>query len=219
MSLHAESIGPLPYRSLADSPFKLGGLGSTFFVDDFSKPIGVFYRELPPYGLRFPFAKLSTPGVEISGTVGWTGTSIGTVGGCTDSIPPSCFSGLSFQFDSTELGFLPQAVGFSVSGIGRFSLSAYDAQGVLEEATTVEPDLSGYVFDPPPGEIIAVSPPPSVFVGEIYTGGISRISIGSNQVMFAMDDFQYGQLVPEPATMCLAAVALCLVAKRRGRTR
>lgn len=206
----AESIGPLPYNGVADSPFDMSGLGTTFFLDDFSQPLHVFHRELPPYGIPFRFATLSTPGVEISGTVGWTGANIVTVGGCTNSIPASCFSGLSFEFDATELGFLPHAVGFAVSGFGTIGLSAYDAQGRLVASTTAEPYL-GYFDDLP------IPPPPSSFIGATYTGGISRIAVGSNEVMFELDDFQYGQLVPEPASALLVASALLFITARRRR--
>jgi hypothetical protein len=190
------------------------------FIDDFSQPPEVFYRELPPYGIRFSFAKLATSGVEVNGYIGWTGSSISTFGGCTDAIPPSCFSGLGFEFDATELGALPQAVGFAVSGFGSFVLLAYDSQNQLVESISAE---FNFLDDLPilSGEFTLSPPPPNVFIGATHVEGIARIDLHSNQALFELDDFQYGRLVPEPVStsLLIAGVLIVIGMNRQGRSR
>jgi hypothetical protein len=214
-----EVVGPLPYQSPADSPFNPTGPGSGFFFEDFSVPPTVVYRPLPPYGYNYPFASISTPGVEIEGMITWDGSHLGTIAACTDSIPPSCQASIGFQFDANRLGSLPRAVGVAVGGLGTFKLSVYDVHDQLVQTTSV--NLDQY-YDPPaaPPDGFSVSPPPPfVFLGATEADGISRIVLFSNTWTVALDDFQYGQLVPEPPTQALAFVVLAFVTPWRFRSR
>jgi hypothetical protein len=221
VSSHAcgEAVGPLPYNGPADSPFHPTDPGSSFFLEDFSTPPTVVYRQLPPYGLNYPFASLSTPGVEIEGTINWVGNRVETWGSCTNSIPASCSATLGFQFDSNSLGNLPRAIGFAVSGTGTFSLAVYDANNQLAEKILVDLDQYYDPPTPPPGEIIFLPPPPFVFLGARESDGISQIVLSLNSATFAVDDFQYGEFVPEPATQTLELTILAFIALCRFRSR
>jgi hypothetical protein len=106
----------------------------------------------------------------------------------------------------------------ALSGLGSFSLSAYDAQSQL--VTTAAAELH-FVDDtkPLPGEIIAYPPTPAVFLGASHAKGIARIAIHSNALMFELDDFQYGQLVPEPSPGALLVCGLIFVSATRWLVR
>src|SRR5262249_40157724 len=137
---------------------------------------------------------------------------LGTVGSCTNSIPPSCSASIGFQFDADRLGGLPRAVGFAVGGFGTIDLSVYDVHDQVVETTSVNLDQYQTPFIPPPDGVFALPPPTFVFLGATESDGISRIVLLSNSFTVAIDDFQYGQFVPEPKTQSLVVVVLAFVA-------
>jgi hypothetical protein len=212
-----DTIGPVLYNGLADSPFHPTSPGSSFFFEDFSTSPTVVYRQLPPYGYSYPFASISTPGVEIEGMITWDGSHLGTIGACTDSIPPSCHASIGMQFNANGLGSFPRAVGFAVAGFRTFTLSVYDAHDQLAQTTSVNLDQYYNPSEAPPDEIIVSPLPPFIFLGATDADGISRLVLSANSWTFAVDDFQFGELVPEPPASALLMVALVFLALWRFR--
>ena len=208
-TLRAQPIGPLQYASFVDSPFAGRGVAGHFFVEEFNTRPALIFHDVN--GFETPYSKPSTPGVEIEPNVDWQGDSIQVSGGCTASIPGSCFSSIGFAFDATQLGSLPQAVGIAVTGFGRVTLRAYDFNSNLVATVPLT-----NIFTAPPG--VDFPPPSTTFLGAEYAGGIALIVVNSTDPILQADDLQYGQLVPEPSSISLAVIGLCFVrTPRRGR--
>jgi hypothetical protein len=219
-SLIAATIGPLPYHDLRDSPFNLSRLGVDFFVEDFSSDLERVERRVGP-GAPIRMTKFSTPGV-IETTGNATAASgigelwaprLGSFGSQTRPLE------LSFAFDVGELGRWPQAVGFKISNASPLTVDFYGHDGALAESLYT------------PIVLLPDSLPPSGlgktieyysrfrFLGAVVPGGISRVSIWSPGDGQFLDDFQYGQLVPEPTSVMLMAAAVFAVAARSTRRR
>jgi hypothetical protein len=218
------TIGPLPYKSIADSPFNLSRLGVDFYLDDFSQGIGSATKGPPSSGNLWS-TLLMSPGVAI--------TSYGPVFVIDLNQNPELFSpadyvrypsqvrpvNVEFSFDASALGKLPQAVGFLINNNAPITADFYSADG----------DVVNQLAAPPAAPSVAVSGGGldgaiyqsfrQRFVGATYALGISRISISSPGGTMILDDFQYGQLTPEAASLLMAICGLLGVAALCSRVR
>ncbi len=210
--LLAATIGPLPYNDLRDSPFDLSRRGIDFFVEDFAPST---LQDLSNVAMQ-QLAYFTTPGlIEKTGNAisvfgnNETGVLMG-LGRITDWEHGERTVELSFEFDTTELGKLPQAVGFVISN-GRPITCEFAAINGHILATLQSPAVVGI------GDTLQANQQ-NRFLGAIFADGISRVTISSPGSWILLDDFQYGQLAPEPSTVLLALISLVVVLSQ-GRSR
>src|SRR3989304_1229888 len=147
-------LGPSPYLSAADSPFPLTS-NPSFHLEDFEDDPGC----IPGPGSFCGGGKIDAPGVRvIYGSTGH-GVSVDADDGLIDGsgaggasatasplyfTPSATFVAFQIEFDSTQLGFFPTAVGFVLTdGAGYLSgLSVYDALGNLATFNTWDVELN-----------------------------------------------------------------------------
>jgi len=219
LEAHCATIGPLPYRSIADSPFDLSRLGVDFYVENFSTEL----LHIPPTGSGGDpfFTKFSTPGA--SETSGYGYPFANPAGGELHGLPQyvDFWAGLqsvdlSFEFDANELGHFPNAIGFRITNGSPITVNFYAADGSLIER------LFAPTAPLPPG------PPPTGmaaamdyylrfrFFGAITPVGIARVTVSSPVNSLILQDFQYGQQIPEPNTLfAIIAISLFCTHPRR----
>src|SRR5262245_25834500 len=122
------TIGPLPYHNIADSPFDLSRRGVDFYVENFSTQL----LHVPPTGADAGpfFTKFSTPGA--TETTGYAYPFASPSGGELDALPRDVANwdgtqaiDLSFEFDASELGRLPNAVGFRITNWSPITVNFY----------------------------------------------------------------------------------------------
>jgi len=172
------AIGPLHYRSAADSPFDLSRLGIDFFLDDFSQAV-----ELPspgvPATIHLLTAKMTTPGVSET-----TGSAVPNLE-LQELVAPRAFldpetharvAEMSFSFDAGILGKLPQAVGFQVFG-GPTIANFYSVDGNIVETELIPGPT---ILTLPAGGVLYIEPNDQsntdcCFWGATYPDGISRV--------------------------------------------
>lgn len=210
-------LGPSPYLSAADSPFPIGS-NPTFILEDFEDDPGC----VPGPSTFCGGGKLDAPGVRL--IYGSTGNGIsvdaddgmidgsGADGASATAVPVYAnpdltfsFNAIELEFDASELGFLPNAVGFVLTaGAGELSgLTVYDDQGNFANF-----DTSNLILD-------ASTTSDDRFIAVMNPNGISRLQMGKT-ILIASGDFispridhlQYGLLVPEPTVIGLMASAL-----------
>lgn len=202
-------LGPIPYRSAADSPFNLSGLGTTFFLEDFED------MELNTPGILNAYAGFglgsSVDGddgaVDGNGESGHSG-----VAGPTSCTLTTCGYTALFLFDDENFGRYPSHVGFTVTAandLGAF-IRVYDAAG-----NSSIWDLSSYSFN-------SQSVSDDMFFGVVSPIGITEIAIIGVERrlpppphgLLRIDHLQYG--IPEPGTFtaCLISVFLGLHVRR-----
>ena len=124
------------------------------------------------------------------------------------------FDAIQFDFDSSELGYLPTAVGFVLTaGAGSMSgLTVYDGQGNFANF-----DTTSLLLDP-------FTTSDDRFIGITNPNGISSLIMGRTIIAasgdFAsprLDHLQYGLVIPEPNATALVCSALgVILALRRG---
>jgi len=221
-STPAATIGPLPYNDLLDSPFDLSRRGIDFFVEDFSQGLRWSIRR-STFELAYPdpLARLFTPGAYVTGSFDHRHQGdLLAFGHWTDIANRTTAVDLLFEFDINELGQLPQAVGFRISNAAPITANFYGADGTLLDSLFA-PAI------PLPTEVPPFSSPTERlefysirrFLGAIHRDGISWVTISASGVVgLRIDDFQYGQLAPEPATAVLALFAVVALLSQ-GRSR
>jgi hypothetical protein len=215
-------LGPAPYRSAADSPFNLSGLGTTFFLEDFedtAPQLGIANDPSFPDEPAVEFLRRERNSVDAddglidnSGAEGYSAAWIESVDvGSAQSYV------VRFYFDATELGFLPTAVGLVITdGAGpRSQFTAYGSDGTSAFINTDDLMLS------------SLTSSDDRFIGVRNPIGISRITFTKTIVAFdpsthgpdpRVDHLQYGLFVPEPGTVVFAACAMIwLLATRTNR--
>jgi|GEM_PF-3600766 len=225
-------LAPTPYLSVADSPFPVL-TNPTFHLEDFENDPGC----VPGPGTFCGGGMFDAPGVNlIHGSTG-QGASVDADDGLIDGSGADGASGTSvtifanadftfffneieFEFDASELGFLPTAVGFVLTdGAGSMSgLTVYDADGNAGNFDTTE-----LLLDP-------LTTSDDRFIGIINPNGISRLQMGRTIITASgdfntprIDHLQYGLLVPEPSTILSLSIAGVLfgvrlaIVRRRNR--
>jgi hypothetical protein len=216
----------MPYRSAADSPFDLSGLGETFFLEDFEDGIlstpGI--SQIPPLLDPNFLATVRSPGeftdsvyaddgvIDGWGNGGHSLTSriefIGPTNPERHQIP------IIFEFDASELGFLPNAFGavwtdgFQGASV---DIEIRDIQGRRERRiiSTAVGDESrlGTTADDVFFGVISQSPIERV---DVYTRFAATISHAES---LELDHLQYGlSSVPIPESSTLALLVCCLFA-------
>lgn len=207
-------IGPFPYRSAADSPFDLSGLGSTFFLEDFEdfdfdETPGIFGRDF---------------GVSIGPSVdGDDGVVDGQMSGIGFAAQPSFgfnstttyTEAFGVYFNSIDLGSYPTAFGMvftekdnSPAALGAF-IGVYDYDGTVLASM----DLSDLYSD-------GLDATDDLFIGIVSSDGLPTVgyeetfsllpSNGPPRLSY-IDHLQYGLLVPEPSGLALLLVACFLI--------
>lgn len=218
----AATIGPLPYKGFRDSPFDLSRLGIDFFLEDFSQGLEWSNRR-STFELAYPYplARLFTPGAYVSGSFDHRHKGdLFAFGHWKDVANRTIAVDLLFEFDINELGQLPQAVGFRISNAVPITANFYGTDGTLLDslfAPAIPLPTEGPPFSSPTERLEFYSI--SRFLGAIHRDGISLVTISSpNAVGLHIDDFQYGQLAPEPSTALLTLIALVALLSQ-GRSR
>jgi hypothetical protein len=230
-ALGATLYGPTPYRSAADSPFDLSGLGSTFYLEDFED------GELNTPGISW----LGPPGIVLEpGTLtdsvdgddgvidglGRDGRSLRSVGISVDfSDPPNVSLITSYKFDATALGFLPNAFGFVWTDgppLGAVVIDVLDDAGNIRNHYYWPETGYGTIGD----EFFDGGTADDSFYGIYDPNGFSRIVVWTHTRddqfnSFELDHLQYGVIVPEPSTMACAAtvILVCLLPRHTRRRR
>ena len=206
-------LGPTPYQSFSDSPFR-GAAFSYFHLEDFED------------------GGLNTPGVTVSAGIvlhpasltdsvdGDDGAIDGLGTGGHSWFTAGSISNITFTFSGAALGRLPTHagivwtdVGFSALGIGvdPFTFEAFDATnaslGVIGPFDLGDGSAAGGTDE-------------DRFFGVTHVGGLSSIRItAGTSVDWEVDHLQYGaqtaSSVPEPATWLLVGTSILGLRLRR----
>jgi hypothetical protein len=216
---HAEFtfLPPTPYLSVADSPFPVSS-NPSFHLEDFEDDPGC----VPGPGSFCGGGKFDAPGVRMIHGSTASGASVDADDGVIDGSGADgasavavtvftnpdltfWFDAIQFDFDSSELGYLPTAVGFVLTaGAGSMSgLTVYDGQG-----NSTNFDTSNLLLNPS-------TTSDDRFIGITNPNGISSLVMGRT-ILAASGDFasprldhlQYGLWIPEPSATALVCSAL-----------
>lgn len=211
-------LGPTPYLSRADSPFPVDGSNPNFFLEDFEdgelNTPGIFQPLHPathgsvihPHHLTNSVD--SDDGlIDGDGTGGHSMAANAYVVFPTD--PPHSWSDLRFGFDSTELGFHPNAFGFVwTDGIApnkvRIEVFGGDWQLLGQgEFQGLGGALPGDTSDDRFLGVVSSAPFEFVQITSMYPGSPDT---------FQIDHVQYGLIaVPEPSTTAMGIASLSLL--------
>ncbi len=225
-------LGPTPYLSVADSPFDMSGLGTSFFFEDFEDgsfdlPLGATtssgYAVLSPDPI--------TDSVDADdGVIDGSGNSGHSLRPPVITLnptnPPTWLQSLVLSFDFNVLGFSPNALGFVwTDGAAEtepffanyLTCIVYQEDGGID---FVNWNAANFLDSSDMGETAE-----DRFIGVRTTGTIARVQISMSQVgdtfieQFEIDHIQFGYFVPEP--VCYprvpAIVSVVAAARRRGR--
>jgi hypothetical protein len=205
-------LGPTPYRSAADSPFNLSGLGSTFFLEDFEDTV-------PQPGIANDPTFPDEPIVEF---VRVNGNSVDADDGAIDNSGLDAYSAraiesgdfgsshihiVRFYFDTAVLGYLPTAVGLVITDGGgpRSRFTAYDSDG-----TSAFINTDDLIFS-------SLTSSDDRFLGVTNPNGIAQITYSKVMLDFdpsthgpdpRVDHLQYGLVVPEPSVAISISIAV-----------
>lgn len=227
------TLGPIPYLSKADSPFPVDGSNPNFYLEDFEdgelNTPGISQGELPFYPLTQGVVSppgLGTDSVDADDGVidgnGQGGHSLASVFTMSDLIFPATYSFLiAFEFNQSELGFLPNAFGFVwTDGLspGSVAMTVTTASGTQYQT----PYWRNLGDDSREGTTAE-----DVFFGVIANEGIWRVMIRGGYTgelpfdqYIEIDHLQYGLLVPEPSGLFLGGIAIfCFALVSRVRRR
>jgi hypothetical protein len=218
-------IGPIPYRSAADSPFNLNGLGTTFFIEDFEDDIPA--PGLEPEVASWPLGPLRIGGNSVDADDGvLDGLDSGGYSSFAYSLEACVGSACTFRFhwnfDAMAFGRYPTAMGFVLTANSEATgkLRVYGlGNGGPEDATF---DISGIVsaaFDATDDLFIGVVNPLGIFdfTFEQLRQPIPGATFGNARY----DHLQYGIYVPEPTFighLAISSVLLLALRRRKRRT-
>lgn len=177
-------LGPSPYRSSADSPFNLSGVGNDFQLEDFEDgQLNTLGVAAIGGGVRAPSSLTDSVDAD-DGTIDGSGNL-----GYDYLVRPGS-SGITFVFDANALGGLPSNVGIVITNGFGGSPSAFveyfDASGLLitKQTNTIEN--------------INTTSADDRFLGAFHAGGIKMIrvsSVGAGNSGLEVDHLQYGNIV------------------------
>jgi hypothetical protein len=206
-------FGPTPYRSAADSPFDLSGLGTTFFLENFEDDIlspGLYFERGYPDSTR-PILNNSVDeddGVIDGNDAGGHSVRAMPLFACIGS---SCTNDALWSFELMSSGSFPTATGIVITGSngaagqivveasefpsGQYELFTFDIEGIISQPLNANDDL---------------------FIGFLNPLGIFSVKLQQYRrshegVPFfppTFDHLQYGKFVPEPSSFVLAGMAL-----------
>lgn len=205
-------LGPTFYHTAADSPFPIDGSDPRFFLEDFED------GALNAPGILQPLAPVTHgivlgPGSETHSVDGDDGEvdGQGSAGyslassayGYHPTDPPRSWSTLTFSFDATALGFLPNSFGFVwTHGIpeSRVQITLFDSEWGVISSNIVNrigdgsgsPSIDDRFFG-----LISDRPFAAVEIISFYPGLPNH---------FQIDHLQYGLTIPEPAGLLQAAI-------------
>jgi hypothetical protein len=207
------TIGPLDYNDFADSPFR-SQPGIEFFLEDFSQGVDGTYAN-PFTQVLIPPLRLTTSGARVTHGTFWERNDLLFFSGFLDRVNGLDRTRLSFEFDKTELNWLPQSVGFVTSNAGSVTIDFYGPDNTIVETLSApatplpeHPDLTGLA------DAMRTHLRPRFF-GAIHIPGISRVDITAAMRSTFIDDIQYGRLTPEPPASALVALAVAIRLVRR----
>jgi hypothetical protein len=197
-------LEPTPYRSAADSPFDMSGLGTTFFLEDFED------------------FELNTPGADayigvgnfnsVDGDDGILDGSATGLSGNTQVVVETGFSStaiFAIDFEISELGFYPTSIGFVITDQQNVNpsssllvilnalgerIASFDTSRILSQPNDASDDW-----------FIGVTNPDGIH-GFQFERTATTIVNRSNYISF--DHLQYGIVVPEPHGLVVVSLAL-----------
>lgn len=195
-------LGPTPYRSAADSPFNLSGLGTTFFLEDFEDDVLT-----PGLGFEVGYSASVQPRLgnsvdEDDGVVDGIdigGHSVNAVsgGGC---IGNNCVVEAQWTFNPPDLLSYPTAVGIVITASngspGKIIVAAVDGfaefsiEGIVSSSSNASDDL-----------FIGITN--SSGIGWVYVQQFMRPHAGVPYFPPSFDHLQYGKFIPEPSGIFL----------------
>lgn len=225
-------LGPTPYLSVADSPFDMSGLGTTFFFEDFEDgrfdlPPGVAsdfdYQVIPP-GPTTDSVDADDGVIDGSGTDGQSLHPITFIVAPTN--PPQWVHYFGLSFDSNVLGFSPNTFGVVwTDGIpppmSSFRPSAVvliveHNDGTMDYASWFGDDFLDHSYMGETAE--------DRFFGLRTTKGIARVRLSMSFYsdtfieQTEIDHVQFGYFVPETMTHSkVLGIVFVIAAVRRGR--
>lgn len=207
--LATTQLGPTPYLSFDDSPFK-GANFTYFYLEDFEDGALNTPGVSVDKGAGYNFFSIYADSVDVDdGVIDGSGTyghSWALYNDVTDSV--------TFTFDKDVLGVLPTHAGLVWTdvhpGYGDVTFTAFDGNGASLGT------MSAYLGD---GTTLGGTAEDRFF-GFVNMSGISSISMSTTHGMtWEVDHLQYGLApVPEPANGLLIGVGLgCMAAFRLKR--
>ncbi len=202
-------LGPTPYRSAADSPFNLSGLGTTFFLEDFEDDVLTPGLESGFPGSIFPISDNSVDADD--GVL----DGLDSGGQSVLAFPPDACSGpnctvyTQWNFNNSAFGKYPTAIGFvltansgsqgtvSVIGFGEngYEFVTFDFEGIISRA-----------FDASDDWFIGITNPFGMY--SVTFEQLRRPIPGTTTSNPSFDHLRYGLHVPEPSAFLLASLAL-----------
>lgn len=216
-----EFLGPIPYRSVADSPCAWGPPGSTFFLEDFEDG-----------SLNFPAGIDTYNGTVLqpSGTTDSVDADDGVLDGHGDgghsllplavqmglSFPPVWQTSFAMGFSQETLGYLPNCAGFVVTdGLSMASINLV-VRLPNQQSIAIHPSgLFGLLDDLDNG-----SSDDDWFLGvRVPTGFVSVRITHTYQAVdyeprFEIDHAQFGLIAPEPAPIVSWPVFLVVLVRQ-----
>ncbi len=213
-------LGPTPYRSAADSPFNLSGLGTTFFLEDFEDDVLTPGLESGFSGSIFPIQGNSVDGDD--GVI----DGLDTGGYSVHAFPPdacigsNCTVYTQWIFNDTAFGKYPTAVGFVLTANsgseGRIYVLGLGENGFATETFEFEGIVSR-AFDTSDDWFIGITSPFGIY--SVSFQQLRRPIPGATSFNPSFDHLQYGKFIPEPSGICLLTFFGPLVAHRSCRRR
>ncbi len=216
-------LGPTPYFSAADSPFPVDGSNPNFYLEDFEdgelNTPGIFQPLHPLFGTAFhgtvrgPSENTSSVDAD-DGVVDGSGTAGHSFQQQTFFVSPDIPQLnqilVEFEFNTTELGYAPNAFGF-VWTDGPAGLEIGNHLALHFQIMELNGVKSDYLIRPDVSAERNGQSTNDIFLGAVATQEITHVSVfanyrGESELMSYMqiDHVQYGLItIPEPNTLAI----------------